>query len=95
MNKWSKIKSILILLFGGLFMTKHDDGVWSISLGRVSFWALLVPAILIWCQNIGTPAEAPLKDISANHYQMLFIVAGYNLGKKITNVVANKTKSKE
>jgi hypothetical protein len=74
---------LLIRLFGGLFMTKHS-GNWHISLGKLSFWIVLTPAIVVWCQNIWSE---PIRDISANHIQMIFVLTAYNLGKKVTDVV--------
>lgn len=90
MAKWNKLKSVMLTLFGGLLMTKHPDGIWSISLGRVAFWITLIPALMVWVQNIYLEGGVAPNDISENHYQILFILTAYNLSKKIVGVVGNR-----
>ena len=47
-STWEDIKQKAIQLLGGLLMEKNKDGMWTMSLGRVSFWLAFVPALIIW-----------------------------------------------
>lgn len=86
--KWEAIKKKAIQLIGGLIMEKNQDGIWTISLGRVSFWLAFAPAIFIWVSGGGILKEGvSLKDISPNHLTILLTLAGYNFGKKLTDTV--------
>jgi hypothetical protein len=87
-SNWEKTKQKAIQLVGGLLMEKNQDGVWTISLGRVSFWLAFVPALVIWISGSGTLEEGvSLKDISPNHLTVLLTLAGYNFGKKVADTV--------
>jgi len=69
-------------------MEKNQDGVWTISLGRVSFWLAFAPAVFIWIGGGGILEEgASLKDISPNHLTVLLTLAGYNFSKKAIDTV--------
>jgi len=72
--------------FKQLFMTKHKDE-WYVSMGKLAFWLVLTPAIIIWGQNVWLDSQIPVRDISPNHIQMILILTAYNLGKRITSVV--------
>jgi hypothetical protein len=85
---WENTKQKAIQLFGGLLMEKNSDGVWTISLGRVSFWLAFLPALVIWVSGNGALEEGvSLKDISPNHLTVLLTLAGYNFGKKVADTV--------
>lgn len=86
---WGNIKHKIIQLLGGLVMEKNDAGRYVISMGRVAFWMLLLPAIWTW-SGYGTYRDAEvMKDISPNHVTVLLWLLGYNLGKKGISVASN------
>ena len=85
-NTWVGFKKKTLQLLGGLFMEKNKDGFWTISLGRVSFWLCFISALTIWTNE---------KDISPNHLTMLLTLTGYNLGKKVMDIVNNVLGKKE
>ena len=83
---WSLIKIKFIQLLGGLIMEKDDEGMSVISLGRVSWWIVFVPAVGIWIASGGKlNAGEAIRDISPNHFNLLMILAGYNFSKKLTD----------
>jgi len=85
---WEGLKQKAIQLMGGLIMEKNVDGMWTISLGRASFWLAFVPALVIWIKGGGKlEAGMALKDISPNHLTVLLTLAGYNFGKKVADTV--------
>ena len=87
-TNWEKVKQKSIQLIGGLLMEKNSDGVWTISLGRVSFWLAFVPALVIWVSASGTLEDGmSLKDISPNHLTVLLTLAAYNFSKKAMDTV--------
>lgn len=87
---WAGIKEKSVRLLGGLLMEKSQDNVWTISLGRISFWLLFIPALVIWVSGDGVLSDGvPVKDISPNHLTLLLTLAAYNFGKKLTDT-ANK-----
>ena len=87
---WEKTKQKALQLLGGLLMEKNKDGIWTISLGRVSFWAVFVPALIIWISGNGLLSDGiSLKDISPNHLTVLLTLAAYNFGKKLTDTVSD------
>ena len=87
MALWEKIKKTL-QSFGSLFMEKNDKDEWNLSLGRVSFWIVFIPAVYIWVSGNGTLADGiSTKDISPNHLAILLTMITYNFGKKVSDVV--------
>lgn len=86
---WRYFKHKLIQLMGGLFMEKNDEGKYVVSLGRVSFWMLLMPAIWIWLGRGEFRDAEAMRDISPNHANVLMWVLAYNLGKKGISVASN------
>lgn len=87
---WESFKQKAIQLFGGLLMEKDSENMWTISLGRVSFWLAFLPALYIWLSGQGLLNDGmSVKDISPNHLTMLLTLAGYNFGKKIADTVKN------
>ena len=85
-HHWALLKRRLIQFLGALIMEKDSDGTMVVSLSRVSWWLLLIPAIYVWVSSGGKlDAGAAVKDISPNHFNMLMILAGYTFGKKITD----------
>ena len=93
--KWDAFKHKAIQLFGGLIMEKNDEGAYVISVGRVAFWMAFLPAVGIWLSSKGQlSAGEAIKDISPNHFNMLVILAGYNLGKKAIDTVKSMWGSK-
>ena len=84
-SKWTMFKKKLVQLFGTLVMEKEEDGVWRISLGRIAFWLVLVPAMWIWISGKGLLDDGTAtKDISPNHLTLLLTLVAYNFGKKVT-----------
>ena len=83
MTRWAKI----VDFFAGIIMEHDDDGSWTISLGRLAFWACFVPAVLIWAQNVIQPDITKLKDVTPNHLSLLMILLAYNLGKKLPGMI--------
>lgn len=87
-SKWEKFKEMAIQLAGGLLMEKNKDNMWTISLGRVSFWLAFVAALVIWVKGNGSIKDGiPLKDISPNHLTVLLTLAAYNFSKKAMDTV--------
>jgi hypothetical protein len=85
---WENVKQRAIQLFGGLLMEKNNQGMWTISLGRVSFWLAFIPALVIWISSQGLLNEGmATKDIAPNHLTILLTLAGYNFGKKVADTV--------
>ncbi|KKM66174.1 hypothetical protein LCGC14_1483870 [marine sediment metagenome] len=72
-----------ISYFGALFMEKAENDKWRVSIGRTSWWLVLIPALYTW---IGST-----QDITAHHLTVLLLLAGYNFGKHGLNVFKNKT----
>lgn len=86
---WESFKQKAIQLFGGLFMEKKDDK-WTISLGRVSFWLVFLPALYVWLSGRGILNDGmAVKDIAPNHLTMLLTLAAYNFSKKAIKVVSD------
>lgn len=87
---WEKVKQKIVQLAGGLIMEKNKDGIWTVSLGRVSWWFIFLPALFIWITGNGilSGGEA-LKDISPNHLTVLLTLAAYNFGKKSIDAIRN------
>jgi hypothetical protein len=89
-QKWALVRRKTLQLLGGLIMEKNDEGLYVISIGRVAWWIAFLPAVGIWIASRGTlDAGTALKDISPNHYNILLVLAGYNMGKHLTNVANN------
>jgi hypothetical protein len=85
---WESFKQKAVQLIGGLLMEKNSEGMWTISLGRVSFWLAFIPALVIWVNGDGNLEDGvSLKDISPNHLTVLLTLAGYNFGKKVADTV--------
>lgn len=87
-SKWEGFKQKAVQLLGGLLMEKNKDDMWTISLGRVSFWLAFLPALAIWIGGNGTLEDGlAVKDIAPNHLTILLTLAGYNFGKKVADSV--------
>ena len=85
---WENVKHKAVQLIGGLLMERNEEGMWTISLGRVSFWLAFIPALVIWANGGGNLEDGvSLKDISPNHLTILLTLAGYNFGKKVADTV--------
>lgn len=79
---WKSVKKTIFTFFGGLVMEKKD-GEWTTSIGRISFWLAMCPAIYIWIKGGGSlEAGEAIKDIAPNHLTILLALAGYNMGTK-------------
>jgi len=86
---WNASKHKMLQFVGGLLMEKNDDGHYVASLGRIAFWAVLIPALHIWVAGHGMlEGGEALKDISPNHLTVLLSLLGYNMGKKITDTAS-------
>lgn len=86
-QRWALMRRKILQLLGGLIMEKNEDGLYVISIGRVAWWMAFLPAIGIWIAGGGKlDAGDAVKDISPNHFNMLVLLAGYNFGKKITDI---------
>jgi hypothetical protein len=95
-QQWALTKKKLMQLLGGLIMEKNEEGIYVVSIGRVSWWMVFIPAIGIWLAgggNMNTVGDA-IKDISPNHFNMLITLAAYNMGKKITDIASKFVSSK-
>ena len=88
---WAAYKHKMIQFVGGLLMEKdYDSGRYVASLGRISFWMVLIPALHIWITGKGLLEEGEaIKDISSNHLTLLLSLLGYNFGKKASDTVSN------
>ena len=62
-----------------LLYEKSDDGKWTLSIGRVSWWFAFAPALHVWAFK-GV-------DITEHHLTILLVLAGYNLGKHGLNAI--------
>ena len=87
--KWENFKLKLIQLLGGLIMERDETtGKYVISLGRLAFWITFIPAIYIWIYGGGKLVNGvDTRDIADNHFKVLVLLMGYNLGTKITNTI--------
>jgi len=86
-NIWESIKQKALQFLGGLIMEEGVDGKYTISLGRVSFWFVFVPALIIWISSQGNLEDGiAVKDISPNHLTILLTLIGYNFGKKAVDI---------
>lgn len=103
MTKWEKTKTKVVQLFGSLIMERDNKGKWNMSLARLAWWLVFIPALYIWIAgkgivDVGTGNSAI--DISPNHFNVLLVLVGYNFGKKINDTVQsllqkNKVKNAE
>jgi hypothetical protein len=86
---WHNINHRIFQFIGGLLMERGEDGVWTMSLGRVAWWLAFIPALVIWIKSKGGLSEGISNyDISPNHLTLLLTLAGYNLGKRVLDTVA-------
>jgi hypothetical protein len=91
MSMWQKVKEKTLQLFGSLIMEKDNEtGHWKMSLARVAWWLVFIPALYIWITgkgiiDVGTGNAAT--DISPNHFNVLLMLTGYNFGKKLNSTV--------
>jgi len=74
---WMEVKLKLIQLLGGLFMERDESlgelGTYVVSLGKLAFWCVFVPALYIWL---------PGGEITSNHLTTLLTLLAYNFSKK-------------
>lgn len=90
---WNAYKHKMIQFIGGLMMEKNDEGHYVASLGRIAFWAVLIPALHIWVTGKGMlEGGTAISDISPNHLTVLLSLMGYNFGKKAIDM-ANSWKN--
>lgn len=96
MSKWEKFKHKLIQLFGGLILEDRGDGVYVVSLGRVSFWLVFIPALFIWysavldTKSVGIlQASQNLKDLPPSLMNTLTFLLSYNITKHISKTITN------
>ena len=95
-QRWALVRRKMLQLLGGLIMEKNEDGLYVISIGRVAWWMAFLPAIGIWISGGGKLDDGgALKDISPNHFNMLLVLAAYNMGKKMTDIVSKFVSPKE
>ena len=90
MTMWEKTKIKSLQLFGSLVMEKDNIGQWKMSLARVAWWLVFIPALYIWINGRGiidVSTGNPAIDISPNHFNILLTLTGYNFGKKINDTV--------
>ena len=89
-----ELKNKVLQLLGGLVMEKKDDK-WIVSMGRVSWWMVFIPAIVIWMSSgAALDDKDPMKDISPNHLSVIVMMAGYNFGKKVVDSVGTAIKDR-
>jgi hypothetical protein len=88
---WKAYKYKMLQLIGSLIMEKDQETKqYVVSLGRISFWAALIPALHIWIMGKGMLADGTaVSDISPNHLTLLLSLLGYNFGKKASDTVNN------
>ena len=88
----SSVKVKLVSLkdvLSGLFMEQKGEK-WRASIGRVAFWCVLIPAVMIWVKAGGSLKDGmALSDISPNHLTVLLTLAGYNFGTKAVKVASD------
>jgi len=86
---WDNFKHKLIQLLGSLVMEK-DDGIYTLSTGKVAFWLAFIPALYIWVSGHGILENGiATKDISENHLKVLMVLITYNFGKKMVGAMNN------
>ncbi|MFA5024222.1 MAG: hypothetical protein WC523_04660 [Patescibacteria group bacterium] len=87
---WPEVKQKLIQLFGGLIMEQDEQGLYIMSLGKVSFWILFTMACAIWIASGGKIIDGnPVRDIPPNMLTVLLTLIGYNIGKKVITATKN------
>lgn len=87
---WCVFKKKLVTLFGSLIMEKDPKGDWVMSIGRVSWWLALMPAMYIWLRSGGLlEGGVSVRDIAPNHLTVLLTLAAYNFGKKVVDTAEN------
>jgi hypothetical protein len=86
---WPELKLKLIQLLGGLIMERDSElEAHVISLGKVAFWLVFVPALYVWVAGGGKlDAGNAIRDIAPNHLAVLLSLLGYNFGKKAVSAV--------
>src|SRR5271168_3619269 len=96
MSKWKLFKHKLLQLLGGLVLEDRGDGVYIVSLGRVSFWLVFIPALFVWYSAINNTgsvgvlmANQTLKDPPAGMLNILMFLLSYNITKHISSTVKN------
>jgi hypothetical protein len=75
------VKKVALQLFGGLLM-EHKHNEWTISLGRIAFWAVFIHCLKVWGQSAiqsGSMLVAP--DVSQGELKVLGMLLLYNLTK--------------
>lgn len=82
------LKEKFMRYFGALLFEKKE-GKWIISIGRISWWLAFAPALYVWVDGMGKPGVESV-DITEHHLTVLLLLAGYNFGKKITEVISKK-----
>lgn len=64
------------------FFMERKNGVFSASMGMLSWWITLGAAMYVWLYLD--------KEIKDNHFWLLTILAGYNFGKKVLDKIKSK-----
>jgi uncharacterized protein YybS (DUF2232 family) len=60
-------------------ISEEVTGQWQVSLGRVSFWIVLVILCIMWCQQTAIPDTL---------FWTWMTLVGYNLAKKPLNIAS-------
>lgn len=87
------IKDRFMRFAAALIMEKDKDGLWVISIGRVSWWLAFGPALYVFIAafmattNVNEASEMISRDITPNHLTILLTLAAYNFGKKAIDTV--------
>lgn len=91
---WHNFNHRVFQFVGGLLMEQREDGMWTMSLGRVAWWLAFIPALVIWIKSKGGLSDGISNyDISPNHLTLLLTLAGYNFGKRIIDTVVSVRKT--
>ena len=74
---------------GSLVMERDENGEWVMSLNRVAFWLVLLPALGIWVYGGGKLSAdgQDLRDVSEGHLNILLSLIAINFGKKSLDTV--------
>ncbi len=100
---WSYFKLWTYKYIGGLVMEEKKDGQLSVSLGRVSFVAVLLKIMTYWgdwaATAVGTAGdtvetgemvEAVVSSMPPGMIEVFYVLATYNFGTKISGALKSK-----
>ena len=94
---WSYFKLWTYKYIGGLVMEEKKDGQLSVSLGRVSFVAVLMWIMSYWrewaataAEAVGVPGESAVAVVTImppGMMEVFYALASYNFGTKLAGAV--------